>query len=200
MPTVDENVYTFNIPAMYPDLSKTVRIDLFESNYGSGDVPFGRIWVFDLGEIKYSTQLGSSGEQNLLFQNGAILSIGMLGNQIKKDPFIYVTDDGISLRVVQFKGSKSITGKGDFNIKLIHSNSFSRDPYLIEEALKIKSFKLKYYGEETRSKIWFDFFEEKGFLKDPDFDTDSYVQNMLYYNEWDTDNYLVIDNSAFEVK
>ena len=198
-PSSSGNLYNFTIPANYPVLSKTFRIDLFSDDH-SHKVPFGRIWYFKLGEIEYTTLFGSSGEQSLLFQNGGVLSMGLRGYNFERNPFIYINENGISLRVVQIRGTDSndisYSGRGDFKLKLTHKNSYCREINYPE----IHYFKIKFFGDSNKRYIWFNFLESIGFEKYVDYDSDDYVKNTVYYNNsYPQYQKLVFDSSAFEV-
>ena len=116
------------------EFTRTLRIDLFDDDYNpysspntKGQLPFGRIWLFDLGFVKINLPY-PIGTHVTYFTNGCVIAEDPKICLIKNDPFFFETDEALSLRMVQLDDSSSGGGGvGDFNIRLEMKKNFNRE-------------------------------------------------------------------------
>lgn len=181
------------IDATWP-LNGTLRIDLFSSFYrpigGQGSLPFGRIWVFDLGSITYESP-HSMGTQRTIFENGGILTFGPIGNNIKSKPSFFEEDDAIGFRIIQIGKSytTSAGGSGTYEIGLNMKNSYSREPRFFP----IYNFKMQIHDSfEKVEDLWINYFTTSY-----DFEKIQDRPNTIYYQT--NEKSLVLDSSFIEV-
>jgi len=182
------------------DLNGTLRIDLFSSGYGHpygglwGDIPFGRIRVFDLGSITYESP-HDIGTQRTIFENGGILTFGPIGNNIKSKPSFFEEDDAIGFRIIQIGKSytTSAGGSGTYEIGLNMKNSYSREPRITEPGFStVYNFKMQIHDSfEKVEDLWINYFTTSY-----DFDKISDRPNTIYYQG---NKKLVLDSSFIEV-
>lgn len=155
-------------------LNGTLRLDLFASG-GYNDVPFGRIWVFDVGSIYYVSP-HTIGTQMTVFENGAILTHGPVNQNILSSPSFFEEDDAIGFRIIQIGEESSVTnvsGKGVYEINQYMKNSYSREPRFE----KIYSFRLQFYNTLSfLESLWINYF-----TKFYDFETIAGKPNTILY-------------------
>lgn len=187
-------IYTYDINPDI-DLSQTLRIDLFNDSFLNdtlleGKLPFGRIWVFDLGasEIKLPYSIGT---QTISFENGCVISKGPNGNSFKNDPLIYEEDKSIAFRVIQLDKYSSGGGGGNINtkMKLTNVNGFNREPGF----QNIYNFKLNIYGENQE--LWIEYLKRNYDFKAPDIDN----SNLIYHN-FNQSKKLILYNSFINIE
>jgi len=177
-------------------LNGTLRIDLFGGGSWT-DIPFGRIWVFDLGSITYESR-NDIGSQITIFQNGGILTFGPINNGIKSHPSFFEEDEAIGFRIIQIGESyvKGVGGSGVYEIGLNMKNSYSREPRVTEEESQysqIYNFKMQIYDPfEEATELWINYFTTSY-----DFERIVDRPNTIYYTE--NGKHFVLDSSFIEV-
>ena len=161
------------------ELEGNLKIDLFGGYHE--DYPFGTIWVFDLGSITLSCPNDVLGLQQIIFKNGAVLSLGDLGNSFKSDPSFFEEDvrgvehddppdgiiDIIAFRIFQIGGiSTSGGGSGNYQLNLILKNNF------IRAFAKVYDFSIQFHETNENSvevDLWKKYFEDNyEFLSEDD--------------------------------
>jgi len=177
-------------------LNGTLRIDLFSTG-DFNDIPFGRIWVFNLGYITYESP-HTMGTQRTIFENGGILSFGPVSNGINSPPSFFEEDDAIGFRIIQIGKSyiRSVSGSGVYEIGLNMRNSYSREPRVTEpESKYARIYNLKIQINDSfadASRLWINYFTTSyNFGEWPD------RPNTIYYKE--EGKYFVLDSSFIEV-
>ena len=180
-------------------LTGTLLIDLYSEywpNYnapnlpGPGEIPFGRIWVFDLGSLSYTSQY-SKGMQQIIYENGGILEIDSTGqSSLKKVPTIFETNDIIAFRIIQI-GTANTTntggyGLGTYRLRLLMKNSFTREP----EFPNVYNLKIQIFGDNEE--LWVSYLNNSY-----DFHRHLTQQNTVIYNR--NGKNLILDNSFIEV-
>ncbi len=142
----------------------SLRIDLFDIDDGDGGydppdvtldpgtLPFARIYVFDLGYIKLQTLYGAK-VQDVIFENGAIISTGSIQNSFKKQPSIFEGDTSLSFGIIQIQCPTSLTagGEGSFVLNLDMINSYNREP----DYPSVENLKIQMYGEYSDNWLTF---------------------------------------------
>lgn len=153
--SINDNTVTFD---------GSLRIDLFDIDDGDGGynppgstldpgtLPFGRIYVFDLGYLRLQT-VYSAKTQDVLFENGAIISTGSIQNSFKKQPSIFEGDTSLAFGIIQIQCPTSVTagGEGSFVLNLDMVNSYNREP----EYPKVDNLKIQMYGEYSDNWLTF---------------------------------------------
>ncbi len=161
----------------------------------AGKVPFGRIWVFDIGALTVTAPFGSDTVKTI-YQNGAIISVSKDGTQFIQEPSIFEKkivdliskpDDkyALALRLNQINGDVSVGGNfvtAQLSYSLV--SSYSREPYIVDDFYNLK---IQIFGENKE--IWYNYLiENYGFsYKDDDPNTDI----LIYDKEKATDNKFV---------
>jgi hypothetical protein len=150
------------------DLDGTLKIDLFDGewrpvdyNGKRGEIPFGTIWVFELGSIILTSSNTVGESQQIIFKNGAILSLGTLRNGFKSEPSFFEDLDAdpniIAFRVFQIGGPGLSTGStGTYQLSLTMKNNFVRDSGLVYD------FEIEFHETKDRSTetdLWKKYFE-----------------------------------------
>ncbi len=200
-PDVTDNVgppHTWTITTQNDrPLSGTLRIDLFNNIYPAGGlrgyVPFGRIWVFDLGSITYESR-HDMGTQKIIFENGGILLFGPISNSIKSGPSFFEEDEGngaIGFRIIQIGESYVACAGGAriYELGLNMKNSYSREP----KFSNIYNFKMQIYDSLKEVKdLWINYF-----TMSYDFEKIQDRPNTIYYQTDGTS--FVLDSSFIEV-
>ena len=193
--------YIWNITATEP-LNGTLRIDLYNSDYHpiylGGDLPFGRIWVFDLGSITYESP-HNMGTQRTIFENGGILTSGPINNNILSPPSFFEKDNAIGFRIIQIGKSYATggSGRGMYEIGLDMKNSHSREPRVTESNKNVDNtiynFKMQIFdSSEEVEELWINYFTTSyDFEKIPD------RPNTIYYQRNGIP--FVLDSSFIEV-
>jgi len=145
----------------YYDIEGIVRIDLYSDDYPpaddygvdvAGTVPFGQVWVFDLGKIT-QTYKGADEIYNTIFENGGIIT-SKSGRSIMLENFnIYNYSSYLVFKINLVRGVEpvSCSGTGIFKIKLKINNSFVRN----QQDLAVSNFKLQMFGDHKDT--WYDF-------------------------------------------
>lgn len=178
------------------DLNGTLRIDLFNDNYPAepealmGKVPFGRIFVFDLGCIKYTSPY-SVGKQQTIFENGAVISEGYIGNKLKSKPSFFEEDDAIAFRVIQIgKNFAGGGGIGTYRLGFTMHNNTAREVNIS----KVYNFKLHMNGsDQDVIDILLNYFDNTY-----EFDDLIGWDNTVYYTE--EGKRLLFDNSYLQAE
>jgi len=181
--------YTITTSPSTP-LNGSLRIDLFRSAGTWSKIPFGRIYVFDLGSITYKSP-HDIGTQTTVFENGGILSIGPIKNSMLNYPSFFEEDDSIGFRIIQIGESavNGVSGAGIYELGITMVNSYSREPRFYP----IYNFKLFMNdSEEAIKDLWLKFFTTSY-----DFDYLPGKDNTIYYLS-DGKNF-VLDNSFIEI-
>ncbi len=161
--------YTFSTNSK---LEGIVRIDLYSNNYPAnqpasvqGEVPFGHIWIFNLGEFKHTISK-SSGQYASILQNYGIVKVSQDSGYLDGCPRInkIVRSDGnVSLEfgVMLIRGDySSLGGSGHTSSKLTFEikNNYVREHYMNE----VYDFKIQMKGDNKE--YWYTYLEK--FLED----------------------------------
>ena len=197
---------------MHRAFTKSLLQDLFNNGYPtnpsflSGKIPFGTIWVFDLGSITLNSRK-SIGTQQIIFKNGATLSLGTLGNGFKSEPSFFNetveivnedVDEVIAFRVFQIGGfSSSAGGIGTYKLALTLKNNFARE----SNFPTVYDFNMQFHetGEKTsETDLW------KAYFKDNyNFEDAVIPGNPPAIQYKDPDNvgrFLIFDSSFIDVE
>jgi hypothetical protein len=198
---------TENDEIKYSDIFRgNFRIDLFNvsnvifteqlaSGYSCtiGYTPFGRIWIFDLNSLSY-TSTYSSGNHKVMYENGAILIEEPDQVIFKKYPTFFEEKSVISLRVINTYlkdlSYQFLSGQGVYRLKFRNLGSISRESLLDP----VFNFKLQVFGEN--SEYWVDYYlDNYNFSKKLD-GQDSLYDSTIFYNE--QGKLLIFDTSLIE--
>ncbi len=164
-------------------LKGTVRIDLYNNNYPStpiglrGRIPFGRIWIFDLGHICHTYQ-SNNGFYKTMFQNGGVVKITPSSRYLQESSNIYESGSStLVCKVTQIRGDGATSGSGTGNYKFqLHLlNSFVAE----SQTSQVCNLKLKIIG--SNQDLWYTYLT---FAWTPDFteQSGSYSDTLLYKN------------------
>jgi len=187
------------------DLEGTLRIDLFNGGF-SENFPFGIIWVFNLGSITLDSRK-SIGNQQIIFKNGATLSLGVLGNGFKRGPSFFNetveienedVDEVIAFRVFQIGSfSSSAGGIGTYKLALTLKNNFARE----SNFPTVYDFNMQFHetGEKTsETDLW------KAYFKDNYNFEDAVIPGnppaIQYKDPGNNGRFLIFDNSFIDVQ
>ena len=181
-----------------PDLKGTFLIDIYSDSWPNfedptapttSQIPFGRVWVFDLGSLTFPRKY-SMGNQKTIYQNGAIIDIKNNDFFIKKEPTFIETDDSIAFRIVQLKegdiSPETSSGLSSIKLLLDMKNSFSREPGFPD----VYNLKLQFSGEF--SDVWSSYFNESY-----DFRLHEEIADTVVYKH--NGKTLLLDNSMFKI-
>jgi len=179
------------------NLEGTVRIDLYNDNYPSssgnevrGKIPFGRIWIFDLGHIEH-TFYSTTGNYNTILENGGVMSVNSNSGYMKEFPSIYDTKDTILFKIMQIRGAETTSGGGAglYRIRFKVLNNFIREP----QTFNVYNLKTQIYGDYRN--VWYDYFTSSG---SPEFimQSGSY-SDTLRYNKKSTE--LIFSSCLIQV-
>lgn len=181
------------ITSSFENLNGTLLINLYSKNYPysvnfNGLVPFGRIWVFDLGSIKYTSPY-ITGEQSVIYQNGAVLYSTDESGNVKNEPAFVEKDDTIALRVIQINQGARSGGGGirTYKLKMLMQNSLNRErPASFTK--NVSGLRLQFYGDNTE--YWRNYF-----LNNFNFSLDagSTYPDTIRYNE--NEKMFLLDSS-----
>lgn len=182
------------------------RIDLynsttavFEEQYGYasrtiGYTPFGRIWIFDLNCLSYSS-IYSSGNFKVIYENGAILIEDPDQVIFKKYPTFFEETNVVSLRVIDTVlndlFSHSASGKGTYRLRFGNLGSISREPYV----MRVYNLKMQIFGDNSNYLIDY-YLDNYNFSKKLN-NQDIIYDNTIFYNE--QEKFLFFDTSLIEV-
>ena len=181
-------------------LEGDLLIDLFDTISCSNTIPIGRIWVFELGCITYKAYY-NFGNQETVFENGAILSTGVQDKGIINNPALIITNDkkSVALRVIQLQavGRNSFSGRATPKVEFDLKNSFKREKptsnllnHIDMDNYHVNNLKFQIFGENEQ--VWLDYFTNMA-----DFDTVTGFSNTVGYN---TDGInFILDSSFIEV-
>ena len=158
------------------DLTGSVCIHLFNKNYPSatdptkGKVPFGVIYLFDLGSISHSIS-SASGEYKTILQNGGVLSVLPGGSYVDSYSNIYESGDILGFTVSMIRGDKITAGAGarTYGLSFKNLNTFTRE----QQGYNVYNFKVKISGDYSNA--WYDYL-----LRNYKFTPQS---DMLLYND-----------------
>ena len=144
------------------DIKGLIQINLYDSTLGNyytlnGTLPFGKIWIFDLGLISHNMRYSDKAYTNI-YENGAVYYYKDESNNpvLTDDLNLYENSDEnvVGLRVVQIRTEDgynlSGVGKGTFKINLQTKNNYVRDMTPNKPSAKrtnISNFYLRFYGE-----------------------------------------------------
>lgn len=190
---------------IYPNESDP-NVEAHNGTYGK--IPFGRIWVFDMGALTVEA-LYESGTIKTIYQNGAIISVSPDQTEFIKHPSIFEKNNAnqtldptdrnaLSMRFVQINGSLSAGGyslTSTIDYKII--NSISREPYVADN---FSNLKMQIFGENAD--LWYDYLNETtNFV----LSTDAFGNKILRYNR-EVDSYhegkeefsFIFDNSFID--
>jgi hypothetical protein len=157
------------------DIKGAVCIDLF-NEYISGDscypssphparglVPFGRIWLFDLGSIvHYMPQLGTLSCTNIL-ENDAVITNSESSSTLELGPISRENEETFDLNVILIRGKTNKlygTGEGIYEFAFQVENTYVREP--INYTSKTHDIKLQFFGEY--SDAWMSYYVSTGFF------------------------------------
>jgi len=189
----------FKIDTDGDNLEGDLLIDLFDTGC-SNTIPIGRIWVFELGSITYKAYY-NFGNQETVFENGAIMSTGVQDKGIINNPALIITNDkkSVALRVIQLQavGRNSFSGRTTPKVEFDLKNSFKREKPTSDllnhgdmDNYHVNNLKFQIFGENEQ--VWLDYFTNMA-----DFDTVVGVSNTVGYN---TDGInFILDSSFIEV-
>jgi len=192
-------VFRINTGGGYYKLEGDLLIDLFDTGC-SNTIPIGRIWVFELGCVTYKAYY-NFGNQETVFENGAIMSTGVQDKGIINNPALIITNDkkSVALRVIQLQavGRNSFSGRTTPKVEFDLKNSFKREKPTSDllnhgdmDNYHVNNLKFQIFGENEQ--VWLDYFTNMA-----DFDTVVGVSNTVGYN---TDGInFILDSSFIEV-
>jgi len=187
---------------IYPDESNP---NIESHNGTDGKVPFGRIWVFDIGSLTVTAPYESD-TLNTIYQNGAIISMSSDGYEFIKEPSIFEKTNAnqtgsnetnaLSMRFVQINGSVSVGGSSTSKLDHIITNSLSREPYVVDNFYNLK---MQIFGENKD--IWYEYLSGNyGF----ELKTEAGNDILIYNQEVDEDHLeeeefsLILDNTFID--
>lgn len=184
--------------------------ELLTSNPEGENIVAGKIWLFDLGFIRFEASSGQT-VREIVFENGAVVSASVDSGYLVDEPDIYIetgtTGEGTGvsidtdftqsfiMRITQFKSEDEITiGPGSSTYRLIlklNSSGVRENNIIYYNILKMQVF-----GD--RGSAWTNFFKFKYGFENSEFidDTDdticytpdtSYRRVMLAHSLFDID-------------
>jgi len=147
----------------------TLCIEFYNKSYYNGLIPFGRVWLFDLGSIYYKLP-SSVGTYRTIMENNGIVVASSSGGFIIKDPVIYEDEESLVLNILQIRTESTsgieMGGSGDYRIGLESRDNIEFDHNTVY------NLKLQFYGENADA--WLDYF-----AREHDFDRG--VTNTILY-------------------
>lgn len=142
-------------------------------NLSSSTAIFGKIIIFDLGNIEYKIE-SSQGYYRYIIENGCIISSENNINNLMREPLFFSTDNITSFRIIQTRAANQVIGGGtrgymvDVKTKLIYSD--------VKELLQvIYNMTIDIYGDY--SDVWFDYLENTHYFIMQDENT---ISHFLY--------------------
>ena len=144
-------------------LEGAICIDLYSTNYPSataparGKVPFGRIWLFDLGSITH-TMPSAGGYYKTILENDAIVAVSSTGGYVSNRPIMGKNDEVLRFNVVQIRNrTNSIagSGKGVYKLKIEVKDQYVRESLILNS--NVYDFKIQVSGKNKD--YWIDYFE-----------------------------------------
>jgi len=174
-------------------LNGTLRIDLFTSYdqypFSGGSLPFGRIYVFDLGSITHESP-HDMGTQRTIFENGGVLTSGPISNDVLSPPSFFEEDNATGFRIIQIGKSYATggSGRGIYKIGLSMKNNYNREPRF----WPIYNFKMQMHDSfKEVEQAWINYFiNSYDFEKIPDRPDTIYCQGTV--------DHFVLDSSFIE--
>ena len=153
------------------DISGNILIDLYEPG---GLFPVSRIWVFPMNSIIQEASY-SNGNQQIIYQNGAVLTNGPVGSNVKNEPAFYSSDNAVALRVIQIESgtTTSMSGAGRHNIKIENKKNINRDKptdYLDWELFDDYVHNLKFQFHGSNKDTWMNFYKRMDSFSDDELD------------------------------
>ncbi len=181
-PKLHSDAGSGNVPY---NLEGIVRIDLYSndypdsSDYGSdvsGRIPFGQIWIFDLGKIT-QTYRGAEDIYKTIFENGGIISSKSEYHSMTENSNIYNYSSYLVFKLNLVRGINSISGSGSgiFKLKLKINNSYIRN----EQNRMSSNLKVQMFGDYKE--VWYDFLTSP--LRSYNFQEYSSNSDILLYDE-----------------
>ncbi len=172
--------YTFTLAdniegAVCIDLLRTAGNGFPPSNPAE-NVPFGRIWVFDLGSLTHYLPSDVTTYENIL-QNNAVISSDGSSRSLKIQPTFKNFDDIISFNVNMIRaygGSYSGSGEGIYDLEFFLINNYVREDSGGNNP--VSDFKIMFYGEN--SDAWINYLSSKSFFEKE-------TSNRVIYSEGD---------------
>ena len=146
-----------------------VRINLTNEDVGGKLV--GRIWVFDLGDVRY--ELRGNGIYNVVMENGGIITANSPTDGYLQDVFYWKNDDVLALKVYQIKVSDScISGTATYRFVLKSNGTYLRE----NRNETTYNLKIQVFGDFRDA--WIDYFVSNlGFKENGD---TIYLQDYKY--------------------
>jgi len=131
------------------DLSGAVCVYLFNDDYPSGDdpsrgkIPFGTIWLYDLGRITHKSS--NSENSKIILENGGVISSLNSGKYVNGMSSIYETDNilGLSFSIFRAGDYPAGSGAGTYRIDFENLNTFTRE----QQDYSVYNIKMKYSGD-----------------------------------------------------
>jgi len=142
----ESNTFTAN-----QDLVGAVCIHLFNDSYpplansvDKGKIPFGVIYLFDLGSIVHRIP-SASGEHKTLLQSGGVMTVLPGGAHIDSYSNIYENGDILGFTVTMIRADNIIAGSGagTYGLTFENQNTFTRE----QQGYDVYNFKVKFSGE-----------------------------------------------------
>jgi type II secretory pathway pseudopilin PulG len=147
------------------DLINTVRIDIRPQGMTT---VVGRIWLFDLGYIRYTTKTASGYEYNVIAENEGVISGNPTSNYLMDEPKNLLDDTSLVFRIVQFIPDAEITmGEGSATYRFLFRLN---DTYLWENETSIPNdcqLKLKISDDGEFAASWERYFNRSVGFKGP---------------------------------
>ncbi|MCK4364747.1 MAG: DNRLRE domain-containing protein [Thermoplasmatales archaeon] len=151
------------------DLSGAVCIHLKSDDYpfvihssAKGNVPFGVIYLFDLGAISHRPSFGDA--YKTVLQNGGVLSV-LNGNiNVRSYNNIYESGDTLGFYVTMIRGDRIISADGAGNYRLSFKNM---DTYARHQDYTVYNFKVMLFG--VYQNYWHEYLERNYLFHGYDF-------------------------------
>lgn len=181
-----KEVYTLN--SLGFEVKNSVRIDLIDKD--SSDYEFGKIWIFDLGLIKY--QINSNANiRKVISENLGVLRSFDNSFILEKTPknFIFNSSDKTVINILQMRSGDGYSGFGGAGILKIEALNNETNIYQMNNQT-FDFIKLRFYGDNA------DAWENYWFLRDYIYkwsDSEGYI---LYLKG---DKYFTLVQNLFNV-
>lgn len=146
-------------------LSDAVQIDL----KNAGKVVIGRIWIFDVGSVRYEVS-SSSGSRGIVIENGAVISKQESGSSYMiVEPNVYSNDNTLMMRIIQYSSEADTTtsGGGTYKFVMQLDDSFIRE----KKANTAGRLYMQIYGEYKQT--WIKYFTEQQAFEEDAFNPDT---------------------------
>ncbi len=176
--TLQENPWS--IDADY-DLNDTVCINLYNDDFPEncgdfvkGKIPFGQIWIFDLGKIEHASY--GSDAYKTIFENGGIIKANNYGSYVSDFSNIHKNNHDLMLKVTMIREGDIVLGSGPGTYKL----KYEPNSLFIRNSFDPNVYNLKIKINGDNSDTWSDYFTSPIRKYKFEKQADTYDETLIY--------------------